>query len=90
MNLSEEQIKKVKVPAIDKELLAVLEKTRSQLAKRWGVPAYSVVNDRTLREMAIYRPKSEADMLKIYGIGQVKLQRYGKTFINAIKEYESK
>ena len=89
MNLSEEQIKKVKVPAIDKELLAVLEKTRSQLAKRWGVPAYSVVNDRTLREMAIYRPKSEADMLKIYGIGQVKLQRYGKTFINAMKKYES-
>ena len=89
MNLSEEQIKKVKVPAIDKELLEVLEKTRSQLAKRWGVPAYSVVNDRTLREMAIYRPKSEADMLKIYGIGQVKLQRYGKTFINAMKKYES-
>ena len=90
MKLSEEQIKQVKVPAIDKELLAVLEKTRSQLAKRWGVPAYSVVNDRTLREMAIYRPKNDADMLKIYGIGQVKLQRYGKTFINAIKECESK
>ena len=90
MKLSEEQIKKVKVPAIDKELLAVLEKTRSQIAKRWGVPAYSVVNDRTLKEMAIYRPKNDADMLKIYGIGQVKLQRYGKTFINAIKEYESK
>ena len=90
VKLSEEQIKKVKVPVLDKELLAVLEKTRSQLAKRAGVPAYSVVNDRTLREMAIHRPKNEVDLLKIYGIGQVKLQRYGKTFINAIKKYESK
>ena len=89
VKISEEQIKKVQVPVLDKGLLEVLEKARSQLAKRWGVPAYSVVNDRTLREMAIYRPKSEADMLKIYGIGQVKLQRYGKTFINAMKKYES-
>ncbi len=90
VKLSEEQIKKVKVPVLDKELLTVLEEARSNLAKRWGIPAYSVVNDRTLREMAMYRPKTEADLLKIYGIGQVKSQRYGKTFINAIEKYESK
>ena len=90
VKLSEEQIKKVKVPVLDKELLTVLEEARSNLAKRWGIPAYSVVNDRTLRAMAMYRPKTEADLLKIYGIGQVKSQRYGKTFINAIEKYESK
>lgn len=90
VKLSEEQIKKVQVPVLDKELLTVLEEARSNLAKRWGIPAYSVVNDRTLREMAMYRPKTEADLLKIYGIGQVKSQRYGKTFINAIEKYESK
>ena len=78
------------MPVLDKELLTVLEEARSNLAKRWGIPAYSVVNDRTLREMAMYRPKTEADLLKIYGIGQVKSQRYGKTFINAIEKYESK
>lgn len=90
IKISEEQIKKVQVPVLDKELLTVLEDTRLKLSKRSGIPAYSVVNDRTLREMAMYRPKTQADLLKIYGIGQVKLQRYGKTFINAIKEYESK
>ena len=85
---------KVPVPSkrfvLDEELLAFLEKTRSEIAKIAGIPAYSVVNDRTLREIAIRRPKNEADFMKIYGIGEVKMKRYGKTFINAVKEYEGK
>ena len=100
MKLRRETVKKQPVPTkvpvpskrfvLDEELLAFLEKTRSEIAKIVGIPAYSVVNDRTLREIAIRRPKNEADFMKIYGIGEVKMKRYGKTFINAVKEYEGK
>lgn len=100
MKLRRETVKKQPVPTkvpvpskrfvLDEELLAFLEKTRSEIAKIVGIPAYSVVNDRTLREIALRRPKNEADFMKIYGIGEVKMKRYGKTFINAVKEYEGK
>lgn len=89
-SVSEEQVKKVKVPVADKELLGLLKEIRSEFAKRAGVPAYCIVNDRTLEEMAIYRPKSETAFLQIYGIGEVKMRKYGQSFINAIKRYESK
>ena len=100
VKLRRETVKKQSVPTkvpvpskrfvLDEELLAFLEKTRSEIAKIAGIPAYSVVNDRTLREIAIRRPKNETDFMKIYGIGEVKMKRYGKTFINAVKEYEGK
>ena len=96
MKLREEKSVQARVPVsarkpvLDEKLLEFLKKTRSEIARIAGVPAYSVVNDRTLREIAIRRPKNEADFMKIYGIGEVKMRRYGKTFINAVKEYEGK
>lgn len=73
---------------IDEALLARLEKTRSDLAKRSGIPAYSVIYDKTLRELAAYRPRNLHDIAKIGGFGEVKIQRYGQAFIDAVNLYE--
>ena len=68
----------------DPDLLARLKTLRKRLADRDGVPAYIVFNDRTLIEMAQVRPRTEADLLNISGVGAAKLARYGLDFLAEI------
>ena len=55
-----------------------LKTWRSTTAKTAGVPAYVVINDATLYEIAALRPQNDDDLLSISGIGPVKLERYGE------------
>ena len=49
---------------------------RSALAKAQAVPAYVVLPDRSLIDMARRRPASLAEMAEVHGIGEAKLKRY--------------
>ncbi len=75
---------------IDSVLLERLKKLRVTLANRSGVPTYSVAHERTLQELAVYRPKNLNELSQIYGFGEIKIKRYGQDFINEIKKYENK
>jgi ATP-dependent DNA helicase RecQ len=61
-----------------------LRTLRKSLADREGVPAYIVFNDRVLRELVLRRPRTEAEMLDVPGVGPAKLARYGATFLEAV------
>ena len=45
------------------------------------MPPYVIFHDRTLVEMLESRPRTEAELLDISGIGQAKLERYGARFL---------
>ena len=68
-------------------LFAVLRQKRKELADAANVPPYVIFSDKTLVEMATYYPQSMEGMLKISGVGQVKLRQYGETFRAVIQEY---
>ena len=57
---------------------------RKRIADEQGVPAYIVFGDATLRELAARRPRSEAELLDITGIGPAKAARYGQRFLRLI------
>ena len=59
---------------------------RKELAAAAGVPAYIVFNDRVLKEMVVRRPATAADLLEVPGVGPAKLEKYGETFLQAIRE----
>jgi len=65
----------------DPELLDRLRKWRLEVASRRGVPGYCVLASRTLGELAARRPTSEEGLLRIDGIGPVKLRQYGKELL---------
>ncbi|NOY99467.1 MAG: DNA helicase RecQ [Chloroflexi bacterium] len=71
----------------DRALFAILRKKRKALADKAGVPPYVIFSDRTLVEMSAYFPQSSASLLKMSGVGQVKLRQYGEAFLGAIKAY---
>jgi ATP-dependent DNA helicase RecQ len=79
--------KKSYANAYDEELFEVLRKLRKGLADKNGVPPYVVFHDRTLAEMATYLPTNGEDFKKLSGVGNRKLNKYGKTFIKAISDY---
>jgi ATP-dependent DNA helicase RecQ len=77
------------VPAEDSELFEELKRLRAKLASERRVPAYVVFSDATLIEMAHRRPKSEAELLAISGVGTKKLETYGEVFLSLIARVTS-
>lgn len=68
-------------------LFALLRQKRKAMADEIGVPPYVIFSDKTLVEMATYYPQSIPSLLKISGVGQVKLRQYGETFLEVILAY---
>lgn len=71
--------------ASDEELFQRLRVLRKTLADEAKVPPYVVFSDRTLRAMVRRRPRSEAELLEVPGVGQVKLERYGAAFLEELR-----
>ncbi len=68
-------------------LFALLRQKRKEMADEAGVPPYVIFSDKTLAEMAAYYPQSFGSLLKISGVGQVKLRQYGEVFLEVIQAY---
>lgn len=71
----------------DSTLFEKLRILRKNLAQELGMPPYIVFSDRALKEMAALLPEDEAAMLKVSGVGEVKLKRFAKAFIEIIREH---
>jgi ATP-dependent DNA helicase RecQ len=69
----------------DRELFEALRLRRLELAREQSVPPYVIFHDSTLREMASCRPLDENAMGGIAGVGEKKLERFGKDFIAVIQ-----
>jgi len=69
----------------DLPLWLALRKCRKQLAEDLGVPPYVVFHDSTLLDMIAKRPSNQQALLAISGIGQSKMERFGKQFIQVIE-----
>lgn len=65
-----------------------LRACRKRLADEHQVPPYVVFHDATLIEMVQKRPTTKQTMLTITGVGDSKLERFGKDFIDVILEHE--
>lgn len=68
----------------DEELFARLRALRKELADAQGVPPYVVFSDATLRGMVRRRPTTPEQLLDVTGVGNVKLERYGKAFLEVL------
>jgi ATP-dependent DNA helicase RecQ len=67
------------------EVLDRLRELRTSLASDRGVPAYVIATDRTLVDMVRLRPKDDATLLLVHGIGPQKVERYGTDFLTAVR-----
>ncbi len=76
-------LRKTKSPIAENEkaLWQTLRDCRKQLAEEFSVPPYAVFHDKTLIEMMRAQPVTQAQMMKISGVGEHKFERFGEAFI---------
>lgn len=68
-------------------LLAHLKKVRKQLATAIGLPPYLVFSDATLADMAQKQPADMVELAMVNGVGEKKLARFGKYFLQALRDF---
>ena len=71
-------------------LWLALKAKRTELAREQGVPPYVIFHDSTLMEILNQRPATLEEMVKISGVGQAKLARYGDEFLSVLKGFDGR
>ncbi|TMG32511.1 MAG: ATP-dependent DNA helicase RecQ [Chloroflexi bacterium] len=66
------------------ELVDRLRRWRLETARSTGVPAYVVFHDSTLSAIAAARPSSLAELLRVPGVGDSKLRKYGEEVLEVL------
>ena len=79
--------KEISYAPIDQHLFEILRSVRAEFAREQRLPAYIIFNDSTLTDMCRKLPVSFDELLEVSGVGQVKAERYGERFMEAISEF---
>ena len=64
-----------------------LKKLRNAMAHGENVPAYLILSDSSLMDLATYLPLSKVELAKISGFGAYKVERYGNAFLELVQDY---
>ena len=72
---------------LDEILIKMLKDLRKTISKQKNIPPYVIFQDPSLEDMATLYPISMADMANVSGVSKGKAQRYGKPFVELIKQY---
>jgi ATP-dependent DNA helicase RecQ len=72
---------------MDQALFEKLRDVRKALATANHIAPYMVFSDKSLQAMATEKPTNQAEFGIIYGVGQVKCQKYWRSFTAAIREH---
>ena len=72
----------------DEALLGELKALRLQLAHAEDVPAYIILTNAALADMAAKRPHTMQELLAVSGVGKAKAARYGEAFLTAVRQFE--
>jgi ribonuclease D len=71
-----------------KKTVAALKKWRLERAFAQRVPAYMICPDRTLECLARERPETLEQLREVYGLGESKIERFGRELLTALRDAE--
>ena len=75
---------------VNNDLFSRLKELRYKLAQKQRVPAFVIFTDATLIDMCSQIPTNNEELLKVSGVGESKMKRYGNSFLTVIKEFNYK
>jgi len=78
-------IRPIESESVDEILWDALKQLRKQLADRESRPAYHIFTDDSLEDMVAQKPITLGDFNQIRGVGQIKLEKYGRVFVSLIR-----
>jgi ATP-dependent DNA helicase RecQ len=69
---------------VEQTIFEKLRWWRVETARKHNVPAYVIFHDATMREIARLKPSSLAELRKVSGVGEKKLETYGEEIVALI------
>ena len=66
---------------VNEQLREKLQQWRSERFKKDNVPAFMIMHQSTLMEIAARAPKTKADLLRIKGFGEERFKKYGEEIL---------
>ena len=78
---------KIILDAKDKQLLERLKEYRTEVAKELGYKAYWAGTNRSLEEMAYFKPISMVELMEIHGVGEKIAEEFGEEYIGIINDF---
>lgn len=84
-NFKYRPIKPLKSSSVEETLLDSLQQLRKQIAEREQTPAYIIFSDDSLEDMVQKKPVTLEEFSEISGVGEIKLDKYGKVFVALIR-----
>ena len=82
-----EQVQVQSGGGLDENLFNQLKDLRKKVAKKHGVPPYTVFMDPSLEDMTMQYPATMQEIAKIYGVSEGKARKYGEEFVKFIAKY---
>ena len=73
----------------DMGLLKIIRRWRFEKAKEIKKPAYIILSNASLVDLATRQPLTREELLSIYGIGEKKVEQFGDEIIQIIKEHNN-
>jgi ATP-dependent DNA helicase RecQ len=81
----ERPIRVIESDSANEKLMDSLRQLRKQIAQQENVPAYIIFSDVALQDMVFQKPLTMEAFADIRGVGEVKLEKYGKVFTALIR-----
>ena len=72
---------------VNEELRAELQAWRTERFKADNVPAYTIMHQSSLLEIATFVPKTREELLAINGFGKAKYEKYGEDILGITAKY---
>ena len=86
----ERPIRTAPIPTVyeneDDRLFEALRVLRKKLADQQAIPAYIVLSDKTLHQLATDKPRTLDALYDINGFSTYKVEKYGKDFLEVIQK----
>lgn len=73
----------------EKETFDALRNWRAARAKQDGMPPYMIANNKQLAKMVKTGASSKADLSKVNGIGEAKIEKYGEDILRILADTQS-
>lgn len=95
LDIPEKKRRKEKVPVYTESdishprLFESLRQWRLDQAKEQNVPAYVILQQKALIQVAVNLPENEKELGKLKGIGKATLKKYGREILDRVADYRS-
>ena len=74
------------IPIMSNDIVTRLKNWRGSLARELGIPAYCILHNKTLLEIAQMMPKTSDELQNIHGLGSAKITKYGNDILRVVND----